>query len=59
MTPTQRLAGLILGEPVDSWIRKQRIGGKAWRDIAAELRDRTNGQVDVSYEAIRKWDHAA
>ncbi len=55
MTPTQRLAGLILGEPVDNWIRRQRAEGKAWRTIAADLYDRTNGQIDVSYEACRRW----
>lgn len=55
MTPTQRLAGMILGEPVADWIARQRSDGKSWRTVAADLRDRTNGQVDISYEAVRRW----
>ena len=27
--------------------------------IAADLRERTNGQVDVSHEAVRRWTEAA
>ena len=55
MTPTQRLAGLILGEPVQTWIARRREAGASWRDIAADLRDRSNGQVSVSHEAVRRW----
>ena len=56
MTPTQRLAGMLLGEPVDDWIARQRAEGKGWRTIAADLRERTNGQVDVSHEKIHARD---
>ena len=55
MTPTQRLAGMILGEPVAAWIARQRSAGKSWRAVAADLRERTNGQIDISYEAVRRW----
>ena len=59
MTPTQRLAGMLLGEPVDDWIARQRAEGKGWRTIAADLHERTNGQIDVSHEAVRRWTEAA
>jgi len=55
MTPNQRLAAVMLGEPVEQWIAKQRAEGKPWRTVADDLRTRTNGQVDVSHEALRRW----
>ena len=55
MTPNQRLAAMILGEPVGNWITLQRTQGQSWRAIADDLRVRTNGQVNVSHEAIRRW----
>jgi hypothetical protein len=59
-TPTQRLATLLLGQPVRDWIAEQRENGRSWRTIANDLKARTNGQVDVTHEAIRGWaDEAA
>jgi hypothetical protein len=59
-TPTQRLATLLLGQPVREWIAEQRERGNSWRKIADDLNARTNGQVDVTHEAVRGWaDEAA
>ena len=55
MTPTQRLAGLLLGEPVNQWISLRRSNGASWRAIAKELDAATGGQVDVTYETLRGW----
>ena len=55
MTPTQELATLLLGEPVDAWVRARRVGGASWRDIAADLRDRTNGRINVTHQTLVNW----
>lgn len=54
-TPTQRLASLLLGRPVQHWIAEQREAGWSWRKIAHDLKVATNGQVDISHEAVRGW----
>jgi hypothetical protein len=51
----QKLASLLLGQPVDQWIAAQRKAGLSWRLIARALYERTNGQVDVTYETLRNW----
>jgi hypothetical protein len=55
-TPTQQLASHLLGRPVHHWIAEQRELGWSWRKIADDLKIATNGQVDVSHEAIRQWN---
>lgn len=55
MTPTQRLAALLLGEPVNQWISLRRRNGVSWRAIAKELEAATDGQIDVTYETLRGW----
>jgi len=54
-TPSQRLASLLLGQPVDKWLRAKRDTGRSWRLIARDLYEATNGQVDVTHEALRRW----
>lgn len=54
-TPAQRLATLLLGQPVHEWIIAQRASGSSWRTVADELAKATNGQVVVSHEAVRGW----
>jgi uncharacterized protein YfiM (DUF2279 family) len=54
-TPSQRLATLSLGQPVEHWLAARRAEGASWRDIAKQLRQQTQGHVDVSHEAIRQW----
>jgi len=55
MTPTKRLAELLLGQSVESWIATKRDAGRSWRQIADDLSEQTNGQVTVSHEAVRLW----
>lgn len=54
-SPAQRLATLLLGEDVREFIDHRRQQGRAWRFIARDLYERTNGQVDVTYETLRQW----
>ncbi len=54
-TPTQRLATVILKQPVADWIIGQRELGRSWREIADRLDHATKGEVKVSHESIRQW----
>lgn len=56
-TATQRLASNILGSDVAEWIMERRRHPymPSWATIAEELKQATNGQVDVSRETIRLW----
>lgn len=54
-TPTQRLASLLLGSDVRGFIAEKRGEGRAWRFIARDLYDATDGQIDVTYETLRQW----
>jgi hypothetical protein len=55
LTSTQKLAGIILGRPVEDWIDDRRTAGRSWRLIARDLYEATNGQVDITHEAVRRW----
>ena len=55
MTPTQQLAEMILGEPIEAWIAKQRADGIAWRIVARNRYGATNGRIDVTHETLRNW----
>lgn len=54
-TPTQRLASLLLQQPVEDWITSKRDAGVSWRLIARELHTVTDGQIDVTAETLRGW----
>lgn len=58
-TATQRLANHLLGRDVRDFISERRAEGRAWRYIARDLYDATDGQVDVTYETLRQWAEAA
>ncbi|HWH01928.1 MAG TPA: hypothetical protein VNV66_22030 [Pilimelia sp.] len=51
----QRLADLLLGRPVVDFIGERRADGTHWHSIATALRDATDGEIDVSGEAVRQW----
>lgn len=53
-TPNQRLATTILGRPLEDFVLERRPD-KSWRLIARDLHEATNGQVDVTGEALRGW----
>lgn len=58
-THAQRLAGLLLGEPVVDWLLAERasVGDKkgTLRFLSRRLHEATDGQVDVTPETIRLW----
>lgn len=54
-TPTQKLANVLLGQDVRDFIAERRAANRAWRFIARDLYEATNGQVDVTYETLRQW----
>lgn len=59
-SPTKRLADKLLtdrtvADSVDQFIADRRSTGKSWRHIALNLRDSTDGQIDVTPETIRGW----
>lgn len=56
-TPTQRLATALLGQEVGEWIAERRNHPyrPSWQAVADELREATDGQVDVTREAVRLW----
>ena len=58
-TDKQRLATILLGEPVGDWIRARHRARRSYERIAAELAEATGGQVAVSKQAIHQWRKAA
>ena len=54
-TPTQKLASMLLGQPVQQWLRDRYATGRSWRLVARDLYETTNGQIDITHEAARKW----
>lgn len=55
LNSSQRLAALLLGEPLEHWIRPRRGDGMSWATISRQLARLTDGQVDVSHETLRRW----
>jgi hypothetical protein len=51
----QKLATHLLGEPVLTWVANRRADGQPYRLIARTLYELTEGQIDVTPEAIRQW----
>lgn len=58
-TATQRLADLLLDEPVETFVSRKRSEGRSWRLIARDLFTLTDGQVDVTTQTLRMWSDAA
>lgn len=54
-TTKQRLASLLLGTKVAPWLRERRAERKPWRVIATELREATNGEIDVPIQTLINW----
>jgi hypothetical protein len=53
--PQQRYADLLLERPVEDFIAERRANDLSYRRIAADLRDATSGEIDVSDVTIRAW----
>jgi len=58
-TDLQRLATIILGEPVEEWLLVRHRARSSYRTIADELAEATGGQVRVTRQAIGLWRQAA
>lgn len=54
-TNTMKLADILLGEPVDVFIRIRRARGETLKSIRDELCERTGGKVDVSDQTLINW----
>lgn len=52
-SPTQRLADLLLDEPVTGWAGALRADGWSWGRISNELYARHN--LNVTAETLRSW----
>lgn len=62
MTPYQTLCDALLktqGTSLEVFLLEQHQEGVPGEVIARKLRDRTDGAVDVTGEAVRKWIKAA
>ncbi len=57
LTPSQRLAGVLLGEPLADYVAAKRMALPRWpwNLIAEQLSTDTNGQVAVTGEILRQW----
>jgi len=53
-TDKQRLADLLLGQPVEEWIAARRPD-TSWEKIAAELTQATQGGIEVTDMTVRRW----
>lgn len=58
-TATQRLADILLDEPVETFVSRKRSEGRSWRLIARDIYTLTDGQVDVTTQTLRMWMAAA
>ena len=56
-TTTKRLAEVLLDESLDDFVlsRRAQTPPRAWRLVARDLWEATDGQIDVTYETLRSW----
>lgn len=50
-----RLASLLLKQPVAEYIAERRAEQMSWPAIRDALRDATDGEIDVSWQAVQQW----
>lgn len=57
LTPTQRLAEVLLDRSLAEYVIEKRTARPRWpwRLIAEQLAIDTDGQVTVTHEALRSW----
>lgn len=57
LTPSQRLAEIILRQPLHEYVAAKRTATPrwSWELIAEQLAADTDGQVAISREALRRW----
>ena len=51
-----KLADLLLGDdgPLETFVRTRRPA-RAWRLVARDLYEATDGEVDLTHETLRSW----
>jgi hypothetical protein len=54
-TPTRRLADTLLDGRLDEFVTSRRAEGRPWRLICRDLRDATDGAIDITEVTIRSW----
>lgn len=47
----ERLAEILLGEPLDGWVRKQRARGHSWDRISRDLYEST--EIEMNGNTLR------
>ena len=50
----QRLAAVLLGEPLEQWVTARRPH-TAWVTLASELYEALDGELSISHESLRLW----
>ena len=57
LTPTQLSAAVKLGRPLADYVAEKRNARPQWpwRMIAEQLASDTDGEIQVSHEALRQW----
>jgi hypothetical protein len=53
-TPTQRLADILLGQPLEAFVRERRPD-RSWRLIARDIYEATKGEIDVTPVTLSNW----
>ncbi len=56
-TPSRQLADLLLDGGIDDFVATRRAGDRprAWRLIARDIWEATDGKLDLTYETLRSW----
>lgn len=54
-SPRMRLASLLLKQPVTEFIAQRRAEQQSWITIRDAIRDATDGEIDVSWQAVQQW----
>lgn len=52
---THRYADVVLDRPLADYVAERRGNGVSWRRISLDLRDDTDGEIDITYETLRAW----
>ncbi len=58
-SPRQRLASVLLDQPVADFIAERRAKRESFASIALALREATDGEIEITDEAVRQWHLAA
>jgi hypothetical protein len=57
LTPTQKLAAVLLSRPLAEYVAEKRTSRPrwTWALIAEQLSIDTDGQVNINQETLRQW----